>query len=233
MEKTMKQILTTAICLLLLSCSNNNKKTELKTENDSVSYSIGVDIGTTLARQGIAVEPEAFAQGIKDAADTSGVRLMSEEQVHATLMAFQQKMIEKAEQKMQEQSGKAIMEGEKFLAENKTKPGVITTASGLQYKVVTMGKGKKPKASSEVLVHYRGKLLDGTEFDNSYTRDEPVSFPVNGVIAGWTEALQLMPEGSKWQLFIPANLGYGNRSAGPIPPGSTLIFDVELLKIKK
>lgn len=228
----MKHLLIAATCLLLVAC-DSSKKTELKNDKDSVSYSIGLDIGNTFARQGIEVEPDAFVQGLKDAADTSGKRLMTDEQVRATLIVYQQKMMEKAQQKMQEQSGKAKEEGEKFLAENKTKPGVVTTASGLQYKVITMGKGKKPKASNEVTVHYRGTLLNGTEFDNSYKRGEPVTFPVGGVIAGWTEVLQLMPVGSKWQVFVPANLGYGDRAAGPIPPGSTLVFDVELLAIKK
>ncbi|MFA6542605.1 MAG: FKBP-type peptidyl-prolyl cis-trans isomerase, partial [Bacteroidota bacterium] len=206
---------------------------ELKTDKDSISYSIGLDIGATLHRQDIQLEPEAFVQGIKDAADTSAKRLMSEDQIRTTMMAFQQKMMAKAQAKLQEQSGKSKAEGEKFLSENKTKPGIVTTASGLQYKVITMGKGKKPKATDDVTVHFRGTLIDGTEFQSSYTQGEPVTFPVSGVIAGWTEAIQLMPVGSKWQLFVPADLAYGNEPKGPIPPGSTLIFDIELLGIKK
>jgi len=148
-------------------------------------------------------------------------------------MAYQQKMMAKAQEKMMQQSGTANAEGEKFLTENKTKSGVVTTASGLQYKIIKAGKGKKPSAANEVKVHYKGTLINGTEFDNSYKRGEPITLPVGGVIAGWTEALQLMPVGSKWQLFIPAHLGYGNTQSGPIPPGSTLIFDVELLAIVK
>ncbi len=215
-----------------MSCGGG-KKAELKTDIDSVSYSIGMDVGMTFQRQGIEVNPETFLQGFKDISDTSAKRLMTEEQVRATMMAFQQKMMAKAQEKMMQQSGPANTEGEKFLAENKTKSGVVTTASGLQYKIIKAGKGKKPNAASEVRVHYKGTLIDGTEFDNSYKRGEPITFPVGGVIPGWTEALQLMPVGSKWQVFIPSQLGYGNNQSGPIPPGSTLIFDVELLAVVK
>ncbi len=215
-----------------MSCGGG-KKAELKTDKDSVSYSIGLDVGRTFQRQGIEVTPEAFLQGLKDAADTSGKCLLTDEQIRATMMAFQQKMMAKQQEKMMKESGPATIEGTKFLEENKSKPGVVTTASGLQYKVITAGKGKKPSASNEVKVHYRGTLINGTEFDNSYKRGEPISLPVSGVIPGWTEALQLMPVGSKWELYIPANLGYGNNPSGPIPPGSTLIFEVELLGIVK
>lgn len=229
----MKQLLVATACLLLMACDNSSKKTELKSDKDSVSYSIGLDVGMTFQRQGIEVTPEAFLQGLKDASDTSGKHLMTQEQIQATMMAFQQKMMEKAQAKMMEQSGPAAAEGEKFLAENKTKPGVITTESGLQYKIVKAGKGKKPKATDRVKVHYRGALLNGTEFENSYKRGEPVIFGVNEMVPGWIEALQLMPVGSKWQIFIPAHLGFGNNASGPIPAGSTLIFEIELLGIQK
>jgi FKBP-type peptidyl-prolyl cis-trans isomerase FklB len=228
----MKQVLIATTCLLLMSCGGG-KKAELKTDKDSVSYSIGLDVGRTFQRQGIEVTPEAFLQGLKDAADTSGKCLLTDEQIRATMMAFQQKMMAKQQEKMMKESGPATIEGTKFLEENKSKPGVVATASGLQYKVITAGKGKKPSASNEVKVHYRGTLINGTEFDNSYKRGEPISLPISGVIPGWTEALQLMPVGSKWELYIPANLGYGNNPSGPIPPGSTLIFEVELLGIVK
>lgn len=229
----MKYILFAAIAISFVACTNpSGKKAELKNDKDSVSYSIGLDVGTTFSRQGIEVNPDAFIQGLKDASDTSAKRMMTEEQVRETMMAYQQKMMAKAKEKLEKESGQAKIEGEKYLAENKKKPGVITTASGLQYKVITMGKGKKPKATNEVTVHYRGTLINGTEFDNSYKRGEPITFPVNGVISGWTEALQLMPVGSKWELVVPAELGYGNNPAGPIPPGSTLLFEVELLGIK-
>ncbi|MCK9409960.1 MAG: FKBP-type peptidyl-prolyl cis-trans isomerase [Bacteroidetes bacterium] len=227
----MKQLLIASACFVLMSCGG--KKTELTNDKDSVSYSIGLDVGRTFQRQGIEVTPDAFLQGLKDAADTSGKPMLSDEQIQSTMMAFQQKMMAKQQEKMQQQSGAAIAEGEKFLAENKVKPGVVTTASGLQYKVIKAGSGKKPKASNEVKVHYRGTLVNGTEFDNSFKRGEAVTFPVGGVIPGWTEALQLMPVGSKWEVYIPAQLGYGNNATGPIPPGSTLIFEVELLAIVK
>lgn len=228
----MKYFLIVLTVLILIGCGGGNKA-ELKTDLDSVSYSIGLDVGTTFERQGIEISHDAFLQGLKDASDTSGKRLMTSEQIQATMMAFQQKMMAKAQEKMMQQSGAATAEGEKFLAENKTKQGVITTASGLQYKIVKEGKGKKPKASNEVKVHYKGSLINGTVFDNSYERGEPVTFPVGGVIPGWTEVLQLMPVGSTWEVYVPSHLGYGNNAAGPIPAGSTLIFTMELLGIVK
>ncbi|MFA6455420.1 MAG: FKBP-type peptidyl-prolyl cis-trans isomerase [Bacteroidota bacterium] len=227
----MKYLLFAATCLFLMSCGE--KKAELKTDKDSVSYSIGLDVGMTFQRQGIEVNPEAFLQGFKDVSDTSAKRLMTEEQVRTCMITYQQKMMAKAQEKMMQQAGPAAAEGKKFLEENQTKPGVVTTASGLQYKIIRAGKGKKPTAANEVKVHYRGTLLNGTEFDNSYKRGEAITLPVGGVIPGWTEALQLMPVGSKWQLFIPSHLGYGNNASGPIPPGSTLVFDVELIAIVK
>lgn len=227
----MKITLSALLALLLMSCGGN--KTELKSDKDSVSYSIGLDVGRTFQRQGIEITPDAFLQGLKDASDTSGKPMLTDEQIQATMMAFQQKLMAQQQEKMKMMSGAAAAEGEKFLAENKTKEGVTVTASGLQYKVIKAGSGKKPKATNEVKVHYRGRLINGTEFDNSYQRGEPVTFPVGGVIAGWTEVLQLMPVGSKWEVVIPSELGYGNNQAGPIPPGSTLIFEVELLEIVK
>ncbi len=227
----MKQLLILSAGFFLVSCGSN--KTDLKTDMDSVSYSIGLDVGMTFQRQGIDIAPEAFLQGLKDAADTSGNRLMTDEQIQETMMSFQQKMMTKAQEKQLKESGAANEAGEKFLAENKSKPGVVTTASGLQYKIIKAGTGKKPKATNEVKVHYRGTLLNGMEFDNSFSRGEPITLPVSGVIPGWTEALQLMPVGSKWELYIPSKLGYGNTGSGPIPGGSTLIFEVELLAIVK
>lgn len=231
----MKYFFVAALALLLTACNSqqgSSKKAELKVQKDSVSYAIGLDVGTTFKRQEITVNYDAFIQGMKDAAD-SGKRMMNEEQIAKTMMAFQQQMMAQAQEKMKGALEKNKKEGEAFLAENKKQPGVVTTASGLQYKVITMGKGPKPKASNEVTVHYRGTLLNGTEFDNSYKRGEPVTFPCGGVIKGWTEVLQLMPVGSKWQVWVPSDLGYGERSAGQIGPNSTLVFDVELLAIKK
>lgn len=229
--KTLLLITAASLALTLAACGGRSK-TELKNDKDSVSYSIGIDVGTTFARQGVEVEPEAFLQGLKDASDTAATPLLTQDQMRSVMMAYQQKMMAKAQEKMQERSAKAKSEGERFLAENKNKPGVITTASGLQYIILKSGTGRKPKATDRVTVHYRGTLLSGEEFDNSYSRGEPVTFAVNEVIAGWGELLTLLPVGTKCKAFIPAPLAYGDQTAGPIPPGSTLVFEVEFLGIK-
>lgn len=204
----------------------------LETDKQKVSYSIGLDIGKNLKQSEIDVELEALMRGIKDAT-TDSTPLLTQAQIQETMQKFQQEMMNKQNEKANAMSDKNKTAGEAFLAENAKKEGVITLPSGLQYKVIKAGTGKKPKATDEVTTHYRGTLIDGTEFDSSYKRGQPTSFPVNGVIAGWTEALQLMPVGSKWQLFIPSNLAYGPRGAGgTIGPNATLIFDIELLAIK-
>jgi FKBP-type peptidyl-prolyl cis-trans isomerase FklB len=199
----------------------------LKTQKDKLSYAIGMQVGGTISRQGIEVDPNVLLEGLKDA--MAGKPIMTDEDVRATMMQLQSDMLAK-----QKQAGEANKkEGEAFLAANKGKEGVITLPSGLQYKVLKEGTGPKPAASDTVLCNYRGTLINGKEFDSSYKRGEPAKFPVNGVIKGWTEALQLMPVGSKWQLFIPAELAYGERGAGAdIAPNSTLIFEVELLSIE-
>lgn len=199
----------------------------LKTQKDKLSYAIGMQVGGTISRQGIEVDPNVLLEGLKDA--MAGKPIMTEEDVRATMMQLQSDMLAK-----QKQAGEANKkEGEAFLAANKGKEGVITLPSGLQYKVLKEGTGPKPAATDTVLCNYRGTLINGKEFDSSYKRGEPAKFPVNGVIKGWTEALQLMPVGSKWQLFIPAELAYGERGAGAdIAPNSTLIFEVELLSIE-
>ncbi len=230
----MKQIVFSALtvaALLLNSCGGN--KTELKSDKDSVSYAIGLDVGMTFQRQGIDVTPEAFVQGLKDAADTSGQRMLTDEQIQGVMLAFQQKMMAKQQEKMMQQSGAAIAEGEKFLAENKTKSGVTTTASGLQYKVIKVGKGKKPTAADRIRMHYKGSLINGMVFENSYESGQPATLSVTDVFPGLSEALVMMPVGSTWELYVPSSLGYGNAGSGPIPPGSTLIFQVELLGIVK
>lgn len=199
---------------------------------DKNSYSIGFDIGSSLKKTGIELNDSMLAKGIADA--VSGAKpALSEEEIQKTLMSLQTEMRNKAMEKQKAAGDENKKSGEAFLAANKGKDGVKTTASGLQYKILTEGKGAKPKASDTVKVNYRGTLVDGTEFDSSYKRGEPITFPVNGVIPGWTEALQLMPVGSKWQLFIPANLAYGEQGPPGIGPNSTLIFDVELLGIEK
>jgi FKBP-type peptidyl-prolyl cis-trans isomerase FklB len=205
----------------------------LKTKKDKVSYSMGVDIGRTLKSKEIDVDPEVLARGLKDALTGSQPAMKDEEMVD-TLNSFKEDFIAKKREEASKMGEQNKKEGEAFLTANKKKEGVVTLPSGLQYKVTKQGTGKKPKATDTVTVHYRGTLVNGKEFDSSYSRGKPVTFPVNGVIRGWTEALQLMQEGAKWQLFIPPNLAYGERGAGPdIGPNATLIFEVELISAEE
>jgi FKBP-type peptidyl-prolyl cis-trans isomerase FklB len=226
-----------ALCLLLIAsgCTaqdQRGKTRELKTLTDRVSYGIGLNIGKDFKEQHIDVNPDLLAQGIRDAMN-GGEVLMTEEEMQQAMMEFQQEMMAAQEKRMTEQASKNLQEGQAFLATNANKEGVVVLPSGLQYRVIEEGKGKSPTAQSMVTVHYRGRLIDGTEFDSSYERGEPATFPVAGVIPGWTEALQLMQEGAKWELFIPAELAYGERGAGQvIGPNSVLIFEVELLSVK-
>jgi len=199
----------------------------LKDQKDKVSYSLGMQIGSNLNRQKAEVNPDALAAGFKDA--IAGKPQLSPDQVKDVMAQFEKDM----EQKQKQAGEKSKTEGAKFLKENKKKPGVKTTASGLQYKVIKEGTGATPKATDTVTVNYRGTLIDGTEFDSSYKRGQPATFPLNGVIKGWTEGVQLMKTGSKYQFFIPSNLAYGERVVSPeTGPNATLIFEVELLAIK-
>jgi FKBP-type peptidyl-prolyl cis-trans isomerase FklB len=212
--------------LFLVSQVNAQEKLVLKNQKEKISYSIGLNIGRNLGsdlkKQSIDIDPNIVAKGLQDA--LSGANpLLSNEEIQETMVAFQKEMSEKQKQR-----------GEAFLAENKKKEGVKTLTSGLQYKVVKAGSGKKPKLNDTVTVHYRGTLIDGTEFDSSFRHGKPATFPVSGVIPGWTEALPLMEEGAKWQLFIPPKLAYGERGAGGlIGPNATLIFEVELISIQE
>ena len=205
------------------------KSTTLKTKKDKTSYSLGVVIGKDVARNinGADINKTLFVQGLKDAINNSKYAL-TENEMKTILESFQQEMIGK----MQAKSEKNKKEGEAFLAANKQKEGVVTLPSGLQYKILKAGDGAKPTAAQTVKCNYRGTLLDGTEFDSSYKRGEPTEFPIGQVIKGWVEALQLMPVGSKWQLFIPSNLAYGENGGGPGGPNATLIFEIELISIK-
>lgn len=222
---------TACIVLMAAGCSAGEKKIELKDQKAKVSYSIGMTLGKDFKEQGIEFDPEVLVQGLKDGS-SGGKTLLTEEEVRTVITDYQKEMMAKQEAKAKEQGEKNKKDGEAFLAENGKKEGVVTLPSGLQYKIVKAGTGKKPGKDDSVTVHYRGTLIDGKEFDSSYQRNEPVTFPVSGVIPGWTEALQLMPEGSKWQLFIPSSLAYGERGAGPqIGPNATLIFEVELVKV--
>lgn len=217
---------------LLLAQAEAGEEKVLKSDRDKVSYSIGLEIGNNFKKQSIDVDADILARGMKDALSGSKP-LMTDKEIQDTMTAFQKDMMSKQAEKAKALAEKNKKDEEAFLAENKKKEGVKTTSSGLQYKVIKDGEGPMPKATDTVTVNYRGTLIDGTEFDSSYKRGEAATFPVEGVIAGWTEALQLMKVGSKYQLFIPSNLAYGERGAGQaIGPNSTLIFEVELLSIK-
>src|SRR5881398_4021206 len=202
--------------LLAFPLFGQDKSPQLKDQKDKVSYSIGTNIGLNLARQKVDINPDVLAAGIKDS--LAGKPQLTPDQVKDIMAQFEKDM----EQKQKQLGEKNKTEGAKFLEENKKKPGVKTTASGLEYKVEKEGSGPQPKPTDMVTVNYRGTLIDGTEFDSSYKRGQPATFPVTGVIKGWTEALQLMPVGSKWQLFLPAELAYGERGPSPeIGPNST------------
>jgi FKBP-type peptidyl-prolyl cis-trans isomerase FklB len=217
--------------LLLASQVYAQGNASLKTQKEKNSYAIGVDVGNTLKRQAIDIDQNVFLQGVKDSM-SGGKLILSDQEMRDTLSALQKEMMAKQAERTKKLSEINKKEGDAFMAENKKKDGVITLPSGLQYKVVKEGTGNMPKLTDTVTVNYKGNLLDGTEFDSSYKRGEPVTFPVNGVIPGWTEALQKMKVGSKWQLFVPSSLAYGERGAGNvIGPNAALLFDVELISI--
>lgn len=218
---------------LLTAQASAEEKLVVKTQKQKVSYSLGADVASNFKRLGIDIDVDVLVKGLRDT--FAGKKLlMTEEDVRATMSAFESELRQKQAQATKVTAEKNKKAGDAFLAENKTKDGVVTLASGLQYKILKAGGGKKPTDNDAVECHYRGTLLDGTEFDSSYRRGQPATFKVKGgVIPGWTEALELMPVGSKWQLFIPPQLAYGERGAGrDIGPNATLIFEVELLAIK-
>ena len=197
----------------------------LKTQKDRTSYALGMDLANSLKKQSIDVDPALFSQGLRDVLGSSKT-LLTEEEVRTILAALQTEVRNNMMTKIKQ-------DGAAFLAQNKAKDGVVTLPSGLQYKILKAGDGKKPGLDDTVVCHYKGTLIDGTEFDSSYKRNQPATFPVKGVIKGWTEALQLMPVGSQWQLVIPSDLAYGDRgAANVIPPYSTLVFEVELVSIQ-
>jgi FKBP-type peptidyl-prolyl cis-trans isomerase FklB len=205
--------------------------TPLTTQKEKFSYALGMNLGTSLQKQSVPVDPAILARGLRDA--LAGKTQMTEDEARAAIMAVQTEMRKKMEDSRQAAGATNKKEGEAFLAANKAKEGVTTLPSGLQYKILTAGTGPKPTATDSVVCNYRGTLINGKEFDSSYKRGQPATFPVNGVIKGWTEALQLMPVGSKWQLVVPPDLAYGDRGAGAdIAPGATLIFEVELMSIQ-
>jgi len=205
----------------------------LETQKEKVSYAVGINLGRGIHKEAVDVDPEILARGLRDGL-TEAKPQMTDEEVQATLTELQKQVTAHQQEVRQQAIEKNKKAGEAFLAANKEKPGVVTLPSGLQYKILQPGSGPKPTASDSVVCNYRGTLVDGTEFDSSFKRGQPATFPVGQVIKGWTEALQLMPVGSKWQLFIPSDLAYGERgtNGGPIGPNETLIFEVELVSIQ-
>ncbi len=203
-------------------------KDALKTEEEVASYGMGLGMGKTFLKKiNFELNMDLFIKGLEDGLSEDGKQLMTDEEIRTQMQAFQQKMMKK-------QGEESKKKGAKFLKENKKKKGVVTLASGLQYKVIKEGTGPIPKSTDTVKVHYKGTTIDGKEFDSSFKRKKPAKFSVNRVVKGWTEALLLMKVGSKWQLFIPSELGYGERGAGRnIGPNETLIFDVELISIEE
>ena len=207
--------------------------TALTTDLDKLSYSVGIDLGKNLKRQGIEVNPSVMAKGIEDGM-SGGKMLMTDQQMKDTLSKFQKDLMAKHAAQFDKQSSVNKAKGDAFLMQNKAKEGVVTLSSGLQYKIITPGKGAKPTKDDEVTVEYTGKLIDGTVFDSTEKTGKPATFKVSQVIPGWTEALQLMPAGSTWEIYVPANLAYGARNVGgPIGPNETLIFNVHLISVKK
>lgn len=228
MKKTLLTILAVA---LLAGAGWAGEKPELKDQKQKDSYSLGYQYGETFKKQGIDIDLEIFTGAMRDGLD-GREPAMSPEEIRKNLSALQQRMFAAQQQQLREKATKNLEEGKAFLAENAKKKGVTTLPSGLQYRVLTAGSGASPKDKDGVTVNYRGTLVDGTEFDSSYKRGKPESFKVDGVIAGWTEALQLMKKGAKWELFVPPELAYGERGMGRIPPNSTLIFEVELVSVE-
>ena len=215
------------------SSSNSSKNVTLTTEKEKVGYSIGMNFAKQFIQQNIDISHQALLAGIEDVFNKKELKI-SEKDAMTTMNAFRKKMMEKFQNERTAKLKKNVDEGHKFLVENKKRKGVTSLPSGLQYEIIKKGKGKKPRASDFVVTNYKGSLIDGTEFDSSYKRGKPAEFPVQGVIKGWQEALKLMPVGSKWKLYIPAKLAYGERGQGRvIGPNSTLIFEMELLEIKK
>jgi len=240
MKNAITLFAVTLILLISFDASAQKKKKdkkdkstiELKTNIDSISYIIGHDIGKNLKTNDIQINQEIFDAGVRNGI-AGNDSVLSEEQTQQKMMQFQQEMMAKRDQKTTQASAAEKAKGEAFLNTNRAAEGVKETPSGLQYKVITEGGGDSPSSEDVVEVHYTGKLLDGTVFDSSVERGQPVKFPLNGVIPGWTEGLQLMKPGAKYILYIPSSLAYGDRGTGPIPGGATLIFEVELLSIEK
>ncbi len=229
----MKTVSAVVLCVCLIAgFAHGQDRMTLKDQKDKTSYSIGTDIGASLKRQGFDLNIEAVIQGLRDSF-TGAATLLGDQEIRNTLAAFQRQFMEQQVRRLKELGEKTKKEGEVFLEANKKKEGVVTLPSGLQYRIVKKGTGKVPAASNTITAHYRGSLIDGKEFDSSYRRGEPATFPLSGVIKGWAEILQLMPVGSTWEVVIPSHLAYGERGAGDmIPPNAVLVFQIELISIK-
>lgn len=224
-------VVATAAALLAGCDRSSDAKVELETDEQKVSYGMGLNLGARIQEE-FALDVDAFAQGMRHAVE-GGERLMTDEEIATVVQSFQQQQLAKREAEYKALAEKNEAASKEFLAENAQREGVVTTDSGLQYRIIEQGEGEKPGPDDVVRVHYRGTLIDGTEFDSSYQRGEPVTFPVSGVIPGWTEALQLMPVGSKYELVIPSDLAYGpGGTGGVIGPNAALQFEVELLGIE-
>ncbi len=227
----MRWIVTLAL-LVLPALASAQDASALKTEKEKLSYAMGMDLGGQLKAQSVDIDATLFAEGLK-AALAGSKALMTDAEAKAAISKLQMARVAQQTAALQAASAKNKAEGDAFMTSNKTKDGVVTLASGVQYKVLSPGTGKQPTLEDTVVCQYRGTLIDGKEFDSSYKRGQPATFPVKGVIKGWTEVLQLMPVGSKWQVVIPPALAYGERGAGAdIGPNATLIFEIELVAVK-
>jgi FKBP-type peptidyl-prolyl cis-trans isomerase FklB len=229
----MRRIVTALVVMAAVPVlASAQEATTLKTDKEKLSYAMGMDLAGQLKANQVEIDPAVFAKGMQDLL-AGGKTLLTDTEAKTIISELQKNMIAKRTAETVAAGEKNKKDGEAFLAANKAKEGVVTLPSGLQYKPITTGTGPKPTAAQTVVCQYRGTLINGKEFDSSYKRGQPASFPVNGVIKGWTEVLQLMPVGSKWQVFIPSNLAYGERGAGAdIGPNATLIFEIELVAIK-
>jgi FKBP-type peptidyl-prolyl cis-trans isomerase FklB len=229
----LKRLIAVFWVLFLAGHVYAGEKAELKTQKDRLSYSLGFDLGGNLKKQSLDIDPDILARGIKDAF-TGEKALMTEEEIREALASLQKEIRAKQAEAMERLSKKNKEASEAFFSENGKKEGVITLPGGLQYKVITEGKGKRPQKTDTVTINYRGTLIDGTEFDSSYKHGKPAVFELGGVIPGFREAISLMNEGSKWQVFIPSDLAYGERGAGGvIGPNQALIFEIELISVQE
>lgn len=232
----MKIVSVMLLALIIAGCQTGDKGgqiSKLESQEDKVSYAIGLNVGTNMLRDSVRFSVAPLMQGLKDAALDTNQRLMKPSEVEQTLMAYQEELKAKAMEARMKQGEASKKRSDDFMEQNKKKADVVTLESGLQYKVIKEGSGAKPTKDDVLTAHYQGSLADGTEFDSSYKRGEPATFRLTQMIPGWQQAFPLMKVGSKWELYVPANLAYGESGSGPIGPNEALVFQVELLDIKK